>query len=167
MNQRGERGASLLEFALVLPLIVMLVLGLVSSGVAYNEKITLTHASREAARFAATYPVSNAADLDAWLADVEARAIDDAAGSLDAGTPGLHICVAYVFPDGSAADDRTRSRLNGVPDPNPCFVDGRPSDERRVQIEVRRDAEIEALLFSTTITLRSEATSRFEAGLGA
>jgi len=31
----------------------------VSAGVAYNLKITLTHAAREAARYAATLPVSN------------------------------------------------------------------------------------------------------------
>ncbi len=166
MLGRDERGASLVEFALVLPLILMLVLGLVSAGIAYNEKITLTHAAREAARFAATYPVSNAASLEAWLADVETRVVDDAAGSLDAGTPGLSICVAYVYPDGSGANDTSKRRLNGVDGVGSCFADGRPDAERRVQIEVGRDTELEALLFSTTIGLESQAVSRFEAGPG-
>ncbi|MDR9450988.1 MAG: TadE/TadG family type IV pilus assembly protein, partial [Acidimicrobiia bacterium] len=56
MLRHKERGASLVEFALVLPLIMMIVLGLVSAGVAYNLKITLTHAAREAARYAAILP---------------------------------------------------------------------------------------------------------------
>ena len=81
MRAQTDRGASLVEFALVLPLILMLVLGLVTAGIAYNEKITLTHSAREAARFGATFPVSNAASLEAWLAAVEARAVADAATS--------------------------------------------------------------------------------------
>ena len=164
MLRRDEGGASLVEFALVLPLILMLVLGLVSAGIAYNEKITLTHAAREAARFAATLPISNAASLEAWLAAVEARAVADAAGSLDPGTPGLSICIAYVYPDGSGANDSTKHRLNGVPGGGDCFTDGRPGSERRVQIEVGRAIDLEALFFSTTIGLESQAVSRFEAG---
>ena len=146
------------------PLIMMLVLGLVSAGIAYNEKITLTHAARESARFAATFPIGNTASLEDWLAAVEARAIADAAGSLDPGTPGLHICIAYVFPDGSGANDSTKSRLNGAPGVGDCFTDGRPITERRIQIEIGRDVELEALFFSTTIGLESQAVSRFEAG---
>ena len=164
MLRRDEGGASLVEFALVLPLILMLVLGLVSAGIAYNDKITLTHAARESARFAATFPISNSASLEAWLAAVEARALADAAGSLDPGTPGLYICIAYVFPDGSGANDSTKRRLNGAPGSADCFTDGRPSTERRVQIEIGRDTELEALFFSTTIGLKSQAVSRFEAG---
>ncbi|WKZ82600.1 MAG: pilus assembly protein [Acidimicrobiia bacterium] len=47
--QRDE-GAALVEFALVLPLLVMLTFGIIEFGRAYNAQITLTHASREGVR---------------------------------------------------------------------------------------------------------------------
>ena len=49
----SERGAVAVEFALILPLLVMLVFGIVDFGRAYNAQITLTQAAREGARMAA------------------------------------------------------------------------------------------------------------------
>jgi Flp pilus assembly pilin Flp len=45
-----EDGASALEFALVAPLIVMLIWGMVELGGLFNTRITLTHAAREGVR---------------------------------------------------------------------------------------------------------------------
>lgn len=51
MNRwRSERGAAAVEFALVLPVLLALVLGCIEFGRAYNTQISLTHAAREAAR---------------------------------------------------------------------------------------------------------------------
>ncbi len=50
---RDERGAVVVEFALVLPLLVLFVFGIVEFGRAYNAKIELTSAVREGARAAA------------------------------------------------------------------------------------------------------------------
>jgi len=47
---RGERGAAMVELALVLPLFVLLVFGVVEFGVVYNNDITLRQGAREAAR---------------------------------------------------------------------------------------------------------------------
>lgn len=47
---RSERGAVAIEFALVLPILLMLVVGIMDFGRAYNNQISLTHAAREAAR---------------------------------------------------------------------------------------------------------------------
>jgi hypothetical protein len=47
-----DRGASAVEFALVLPLLVMLLFGIVHFGFAYNAYVTVTHAAREGARMA-------------------------------------------------------------------------------------------------------------------
>lgn len=166
-----ESGASLVEFAILAPLLVMLLFGIVSTGIAYNHSLALTHAAREAGRQAATLPVSNFANLDAWLAFVSTQAIADATGSLDNGVPGRNVCVAYVHPDGTLASDQTRRLITTTAGPQPtealaCFNDTRPSDERRVQVAVSRDADLNVVLFSTTVTLDSEAVNRFEAGLG-
>lgn len=49
----SERGAAAVEFALVLPILLMLVLGTIEFGRAYNVQISLTHAARESARIMA------------------------------------------------------------------------------------------------------------------
>ena len=49
----GEKGASAVEFAIILPILVMLIFGSVQFGVAYNKYIAVTHAVREGARLAA------------------------------------------------------------------------------------------------------------------
>ncbi len=46
----SDRGAAAVEFALLLPLLVMLVFGLIDFGRAINAQITLTQAAREGAR---------------------------------------------------------------------------------------------------------------------
>ncbi|MGO9271829.1 MAG: TadE family protein [Terriglobia bacterium] len=49
----GERGAEIVEFAFVAPLLITLVLGIFWVGRAYNTYQTITHAAREGARYAA------------------------------------------------------------------------------------------------------------------
>jgi Flp pilus assembly protein TadG len=48
-----DRGAAAVEFALLLPVLLMLVFGIVDFGRALNAQITLTQAAREGARLAA------------------------------------------------------------------------------------------------------------------
>jgi Flp pilus assembly protein TadG len=48
-----DRGAAAVEFALLLPLLMLLVFGIVDFGRALNAQITLTQAAREGARMAA------------------------------------------------------------------------------------------------------------------
>ncbi len=50
---KNEKGASAVEFALILPILIMLVFGIFQFGIAYNNYITITHAAREGARLAA------------------------------------------------------------------------------------------------------------------
>lgn len=50
MRTRDERGAALVELALVLPVLVLFVFGIVEFGRAYNARIELTSAVREGAR---------------------------------------------------------------------------------------------------------------------
>jgi Flp pilus assembly protein TadG len=47
---RDERGAAAVEFALVLPLLLALIFGMIDFGRAYNQQITLTQLAREGAR---------------------------------------------------------------------------------------------------------------------
>ena len=47
----GEDGVASVELALVLPVLLLLVIGMVRFGVAFNAKIEMTGAAREAARY--------------------------------------------------------------------------------------------------------------------
>src|SRR5207253_7197551 len=51
-----ERGAALVEFALILPVFMMLVLGTFTGAIAYNQKADLSHAANEGARYGGTLP---------------------------------------------------------------------------------------------------------------
>jgi Flp pilus assembly protein TadG len=48
-----DRGAAAVEFALLLPVLLMIVFGIVDFGRAYNAQVTLTQAAREGARLTA------------------------------------------------------------------------------------------------------------------
>ncbi len=51
-----RRASALVEFALVAPILTLLVLLMVQYGIVMNRMLVLSHAAREAARFAAVQP---------------------------------------------------------------------------------------------------------------
>jgi Flp pilus assembly protein TadG len=50
MSRASERGAAAVEFALLAPILVMLLLGIMEFGRAYNAQVSLTNAAREGVR---------------------------------------------------------------------------------------------------------------------
>jgi Flp pilus assembly protein TadG len=50
---RDDSGAAAVEFALVVPFVLLLLFGVIDFGRAYNMQLSLTHAAREGARVAA------------------------------------------------------------------------------------------------------------------
>jgi Flp pilus assembly protein TadG len=162
----GERGAVIAEFALILPIFMMLMLGIFTGGLAYNRKLAMTNGSREAARFGATVPVV-ATGMTAWLDSVAAVAVSSAEGEMDSGVSGRSICVAYVYPAGVTATDKTASRRQTASGTTygttPCYSDGQPNSVRRVQVVLERTSELQALLVTRNLTLRSRSVVRFEA----
>jgi len=102
-----ERGAGLVEFALISSMLVMLVLGTVTLGMSFHRSLTLNSSAHEAVRYGSTLPVEG--NLNAWLNAVANVAIESAAGELGENAPGQHVCVAYVYPAGVGDHDRTAS----------------------------------------------------------
>jgi Flp pilus assembly protein TadG len=74
---RGEQGQTAVEFALVLPLLCVILLGILQFGIAFNHYETLTDASRVGARKAITVRVGGA------TVDEAKTAVIAAAGGLD------------------------------------------------------------------------------------
>lgn len=68
INQKIKRGQSLVEFALVLPVLLLLLLGLVDFGRVYYVTVSLYDAAAEGAAYAAAHP--------GRLAEAKARAQD-------------------------------------------------------------------------------------------
>jgi hypothetical protein len=181
-GRRREHGAALVEFALILPIFMMLVLGMLSGGLAYNRKISITGGAREGARYGATLPVNS--DMATWLYTVAKSVRDGASGDLNDGVSGRRICVAYVYPNGVAdVNDRTSSVvINSGTFPasgaaisvsnTPCtlsdnttvYDDGITDPaQRRVNVVGSASSKIEVMLFSFTKTLESKSSTRFEA----
>lgn len=148
--------------------LLMLLVGTVTAAAAFSQKTSLQTAAREATRFGATLPVNG--DMTVWLKRVSEVARGAANGDLDPAVAGQTICVAYVYPNGTTAGDRnTRltetAGVSGTPSSGPtakCFDDGRPDDERRVQVTVARKTTIQAVAFSTKVGLSSRSAARFE-----
>jgi Flp pilus assembly protein TadG len=55
MNIKNEQGAALLEFAIVLPLLLVILFGIIEFGILLYDRAMLTNASREGARAGIVY----------------------------------------------------------------------------------------------------------------
>ena len=76
----NERGQSLIEFAAVVPLFLLVVMGVVDFGVGLKSWIQITNAAREAARFGAIHCAEGDIDGESVSDLVVERAIDSATG---------------------------------------------------------------------------------------
>ncbi len=97
MRLRSERGAAAVEFALVVPILLALLLGIVEFGRAYNVQISLTHAARETARTMAIDNVwGDAVSQGRTAAPSVALVAGDFAAAPAACAPGQQISVTVT-----------------------------------------------------------------------
>lgn len=120
---------------------------------------------------AAANTCASSAPLDCWLARIATITEQASEGELGSTVAARSICVAYVYPAGTSATDRTRQLVRTASGDayssggTGCFADGRPTTERRVQVRGTRDGRLEWLLGATNLTLSSQSVTRFEAAL--
>ncbi|TAK71071.1 MAG: hypothetical protein EPO13_00810 [Actinomycetota bacterium] len=79
-----DRGAAAVEFALVLPVLVILVFGVVGLGILLSQKLALSNAAQAAARFGVVRPIGGPAPT---CAQIEAVARDALTGQLAIAAP--------------------------------------------------------------------------------
>ena len=98
---RAARGQGLVEFALVMPILMILVFGIIDFGMGLRSYISLTNATREGARFAA---VGNPAG--AYPADCNGSTTNSVVGRVCVTIEGLRLAdletVTVEYPDGEA-----------------------------------------------------------------
>lgn len=105
----SDRGAAAVEFALVLPLLLLLIFGLIDFGRALNEQIVLTQAAREGARVAAlggTDAVGRTRTAASPLSDVDVtvRACPAVPGQADDAQVVARHDFDFITPIGMIAD---------------------------------------------------------------
>lgn len=91
----NERGASAVEFALVLPLLMMILFGIIEFGIALYRQAILTNASREGARVGIVQCTANCPSMAATVNTYLANA------GINPGevTPDYGTCPAVAFPN--------------------------------------------------------------------
>ncbi len=153
--QRAERGAAAIEFALVLPLLVMLLMGTVTGGMTYYQKISMADAAREAARFGATADVAKTPN---WASTVRTRAVTAATGVLDpAPAPNdPKVCVQF-YKTGVVAT--TAGECINAPTPPSSATAGTGCV---VRVYASKPASLDIGIMSWPLTLDEEAFARYE-----
>ena len=113
---KGERGAALVEFALVLPLLMLLLVGMLDFGKAFTMWIDETHLANQAGRYAAVNnnPAPGGTKVE-----------DDVTGFED-----------YMEDDGDTRElrDRFDEAGNGI---NVCFPNGTGDRGDSVRVDVK------------------------------
>jgi Flp pilus assembly protein TadG len=142
----GDRGAALVEAAIVIPILLLFTFGIWSTARAWSINNTLEHAAREAARYGAT--------VDPWDPDpagspavVRGIADDDLSASAIAPSTVDDVCIELV-EDGSTSCDGTQANNTGT---NQIYV--------RIELP---DHKLNFLFFSIDVDLSGTAISRHE-----
>lgn len=140
----NERGAALIEAALVLPFLLLLTFGIWTTARAWNVNNTMEHAAREAARYGAT--------VDPWDSGAspgDVRAVADADMSSAAiDTSAITDCIELVVDGGTDTCEGTHTNSTGT-------------DQILVRLSYP-NYKLEFLFFSATIDLEASAISRHE-----
>jgi Flp pilus assembly protein TadG len=101
IRYRDETGAALVEFALVLPLLLVVLLGVVDFGRAFNHWIDSTHIANVAARYATVNKNPGAGAVPAQTLQQYTKASAATSELRDA----VDVCIAFKNPDGTANTD--------------------------------------------------------------
>ena len=99
----GEKGGSAVEFAIILPILVMLIFGIIQFGIAYNKYVAVAHAVREGARLAAVglyedpgFDFEQAVRDSAPTIDIETISVENPEG-LEIGNPVVVTIAVETF----------------------------------------------------------------------
>lgn len=153
---RSDDGAAAVEFALLFPLFVMLTFGMISGAIVLNDKMSLTHGVREAARYGATIPYDST-NTYAFLDTIRTTARGDSFGQI--GTSTATYCVAFRrLSDGVYyhVTDSATAALTGNCPGGPNLAAG------SVLVMGSKAAEFNLILERLPLTLGSTSVARYE-----
>ena len=173
LQRRSDDGASAVEFAILLPLFLMLMFGTISAGFAFHGWLSVTHGAQESSRFAATLSVdAGGGTTSSWLTQVSDRALfaGDLMTSATEAKPGTSACVAVVSPTNipplnshmtlstDAAGTITRSAVLSGPCPDLPTMTG-----DYVQTQVSTPVSFNYVFNHADLQVTGKSVSRYEA----
>ena len=116
-----ERGAALVEFVLVLPLVLLLLFAMIDFGKAFNYWNDETHLANEAARYAVVNknPLGPGSLEAAVKNDADSGELRNGCGGCSIDTPGITVSFCFVNhdpanPDPNAPDTRVGAPLRAT-----------------------------------------------------
>jgi Flp pilus assembly protein TadG len=158
MRWNSEKGAAVVEFAVVLPLLLVIVFGIVEFGFLMYNQAMITNASREGARFGIIMkdPRHSSTEITNEVTNYCADFLVTFSSGEDPG-PSTRICVTDVDLGGSDSE---------TCDVNPAAMDIDPAEDL-LTVEVTYDYEFILLPhlvggLGLTKTLFASSTMRFE-----
>jgi hypothetical protein len=156
VRPRSEAGASAVEFALVVPLLVMLMLGITTAGMGINHALGTTDAVREGARFGATTLTSPVpAGYTDWAGAVQAKTVGLSAGSL---TNANQVCVKLQKGTSNVLQQSTCS-FSGSEPANPTSI---TSTDCVVKVWARIPVTVNIGITSWDIYVIRSSVARYE-----
>jgi len=98
-RRRADEGSAAVEFALVLPLLLLLVVGMLDFGITYNHWISLTNLAHEGARLAAVGPATSG-DVKTMAAayGLDSSKVTASVASASGGSLGKYWTVTVQYP---------------------------------------------------------------------
>ena len=158
----AERGSAAVEMALVLPLFLALVLGILTGGIAMDHKIGVTNAARETARYGAVVPAAQCADITkcgnkTWAQLVQAVAVDRLSGEV----PAAQICAALVSGPGTSPTPLDAAHTTKS-DGTACYTDASTDTGQRVQVTMSRSDRMQVFFWAKDVALTARVVARFE-----
>jgi Flp pilus assembly protein TadG len=155
---RNARGAVAVELALVMPLLVMLLFGVTSAGLAFSDHLAITNAVREAARLGAA--IDHDPTSHSWGDAIQTRVQQvyfNAGSNVDTD----QICVELVDADDGSVDQTptTQGTSCGTAPASPTAL---TADSCIVKVWVTKPARITLAVFpDLTFTLGAQSVSYY------
>lgn len=154
-----ERGASLVEFALLLPVLACILLGMVTGGVALSTKNSMTNAVREGGRLGTTLP-EGSGWTSGWAVDVKERVVELAGGDLEE----AEVCVEIIEIE--PGPDTTLGTWPAGGCPLSATAPSTPSSASDgscvVKVWARTTATMNAFFFQQDVTLDADSVGLYE-----
>lgn len=148
-RQRDERGASAVEFALVVPLLLMLLFGIISTGMTVSDHLSATNATREGSRYGAATDMSQ----PGWATSVKTRVKQVYYNAGETVTDD-QICVKLVTAAGATPAQSIGASCGTAP----STPTGMAAGSCAVMVWMQRPATIELVAFPS-LTLNISARS--------
>ncbi len=143
-----ERGAALIEMALVTPILLLLVIGIWTTARAWNVHNTLDHSVREAARYGAT--------VDPWTTGTSTDTCGGGSSEADVRCAAdEQLSAAAINP---ALVNSTCIELAA----NPCAVGNATGNDKVAVTLTYPNYQLDFVFFSVSVDLSATAVSRYE-----